>query len=670
MTQEANRAEPDEAAIAKRYDAEPYGEDEINAYGDVDFVKLGWLEIPLRDSRGAPLRYTVVVRWGGTRRYPKPIKRALVPQKWWQEKLAKRASRSSRRPLTAEQLQERRLARRLQMPVKELRATSQGQRQLLECLAHSFDVNGKEVLGRLNGFDERLFEYRSFFAANREGRQAQFFAGPTNSGKTHAALDALAAVPSGVYLAPLRLMALEGQEELARRGVRCSLITGEERDLVEGATHVACTIEMLDPRQSYDAAVIDEIQLLADPDRGPAWTRALFGVRAPRVVLTGDPGAEPLLRRLATEANLDLEVLYFERKNELRLLDRCLHADALDNLPPGTAVIAFSRRSVLALRNNLVQAGRAVAVLYGSLGPTVRRVESRRFRTGQADLLVATDVIGMGLNLPIKTLYFWEHEKYDGTCTRRLRPWEVRQISGRAGRFGHADAGYFGGVGEATHEHLGRAMESALDGEIFAHAIAGPTVEHIEAIATIVGTSSIASILKFYVEHVRFSSPDLRMGKLKDILLNAFSVDSSARNQPVASKWILACAPVPTGDKCKQEKTCFRAILAGIDSNRPIGVEDACSLVRELPRLELGMLEVLVVQLTIYIWVAFRFPELVPERSRAEDLRDQANSLIASLLTKEKHIPIFVTSSHGHHRSVYSADELDDYDDYGWYEDE
>jgi ATP-dependent RNA helicase SUPV3L1/SUV3 len=257
---------------------------------------------------------------------------------------------------------------------------------------------------------------------------------------------------------------------------------------------------------------------------------------------------------------------------------------------------------------------------------------------------VATDVIGMGLNLPIKTLYFCEHEKYDGTGSRPLFPWEVRQIAGRAGRYGLCEAGSVGGVSAATHRHVAEALAAPPDPAQFAHAVAGPTVEHVEAIANLVGTSSIAAILRFFIEHVHFSSESLRMGQLKDILLNATVVDACASQLPVGAKWTLACAPVPTGSKCVGERDTFRAILAAINTGRSIGVEGACNLVPRLATLELGMLEILVVQLTLYIWVAFRFGGHLPERERAEELRDQANVRIAALLTEKEALPVFVNS--------------------------
>ncbi|MEG2902833.1 MAG: RNA helicase, partial [Massilia sp.] len=153
-------------------------------------------------------------------------------------------------------------------------------------LTHAIERDAEERHAARTKESINLAEYpRSFDVASRMGRKFIALLGPTNSGKTHRAMEALAKAPSGVYLAPLRLLALENYERLqaARphgEAIKVSLITGEERRLVEGATHVASTVEMLDSKTPIDVAVIDEIQMLADRDRGAAWTAAVCGAPA------------------------------------------------------------------------------------------------------------------------------------------------------------------------------------------------------------------------------------------------------------------------------------------------------------------------------------------------------------------------------------------------------
>ncbi|HUH12791.1 MAG TPA: hypothetical protein VMK65_06755, partial [Longimicrobiales bacterium] len=222
--------------------------------------------------------------------------------------------------------------------------------------------------------DQGLLVYKDLFPlARRLGRRITFFCGPTNSGKTWRALNRLTEAGSGAYLAPLRLLALEGQEELEARGVVASYLTGEERDIREGARFIASTIEMLNPEAGHDAVVIDEIQMLADPDRGWAWCQALVGAAAPEVILTGSPDAVPLVEALAAYLGEPLEVVRLERHTPLVPLAQPV---PLQGVRPGSAVVAFSRREILRLKEEL-ERRYAVAVVYGNLTPEVRREEAR-----------------------------------------------------------------------------------------------------------------------------------------------------------------------------------------------------------------------------------------------------------------------------------------------------
>ncbi|MDO5703073.1 MAG: helicase-related protein, partial [Lachnospiraceae bacterium] len=263
--------------------------------------------------------------------------------------------------------------------------------------------------------------------------------GPTNSGKTHDAIKRLMEAESGVYLAPLRLLAYEQYETLNRAGADCTLVTGEERRVVEGAKLRSSTIEMLDFKQKYEVAVIDEAQMMTDDDRGGGWTAAILGVRADEVHVCAAPSAEQLLRRLIDECGDTCEVVYHERKTPL----------VFENVPfsfpqdvrAGDALIVFSRRDVHAVAAELQNSGKTCSIIYGALPYDVRYEEARRFREGETDIVVATDAIGMGLNMPVRRIVFLRTDKFDGYETRELYPEEIQQIAGRAGRFGLFEEG-------------------------------------------------------------------------------------------------------------------------------------------------------------------------------------------------------------------------------------
>src|SRR6202020_2576418 len=141
-------------------------------------------------------------------------------------------------------------------------------------------------------------------------------------------------------------------------------------------------------------------------------------------------------------------IIHLERIGKLEVLKK--HIGNLSKIESGSAIIAFSRRAVLAYKKELEDGGRKVSVLYGNLSPGVRREEAKRFRSGETDILVATDCIGMGLNLPIKTVIFSQTTKFDGRNSRDLTPQEVKQISGRAGRHGKFECGYVGAINKSS----------------------------------------------------------------------------------------------------------------------------------------------------------------------------------------------------------------------------
>ncbi len=265
--------------------------------------------------------------------------------------------------------------------------------------------------------------------------------GGTNTGKTYAGFQRLIRAETGVYLAPLRLLALEAQETLLDYGVNCSLTTGEEEDVKDGDTHVAATAEKLDMKRRFDVAVIDECQMIADRERGYAWTRAILGVLAEEVHLCAAPEAKNLLLRLIRSCGDTFEVVEHQRKTPLICMKRVV--DYLD-IQPGDALITFSKVGVLSVAEDLRMHGKEPAIIYGALPYATRRKQVEGFLNRERQYVVSTDAIGMGLNLPIRRIIFMDTSKFDGKERRPLKPEEVQQIAGRAGRFGIYDKGYVG----------------------------------------------------------------------------------------------------------------------------------------------------------------------------------------------------------------------------------
>lgn len=265
--------------------------------------------------------------------------------------------------------------------------------------------------------------------------------GPTNSGKTHDAIKALEDAGEGVYLAPLRLLAFEQYERINADGHPCELLTGEEEMPVEGAKITSSTIEMLDINRRCRVAVIDEAQMVSDRDRGGAWTAAILGVMADEVHVCLAPEAEDLIIKMVKSCGDDIEIVRHERAVPLVKSEEKVSFP--DGIREKDAFIAFSRKSVIRIAGELQRMGKSVSVIYGALPYSVRHREAERFANGETDYLVATDAVGMGMNLPIRRVVLMEGRKYDGEQFRQLTHSEILQIIGRAGRKGMYDEGYW-----------------------------------------------------------------------------------------------------------------------------------------------------------------------------------------------------------------------------------
>ncbi|MCR5674636.1 MAG: DEAD/DEAH box helicase [Lachnospiraceae bacterium] len=300
---------------------------------------------------------------------------------------------------------------------------------------------------------------RLYPRARRMKRSFILHIGPTNSGKTHDAMEDLMRSETGTYLGPLRLMAYEQYETMADAGIDCQMLTGEEQIGDPEAMHVASTIEMADLRTEYEVAVIDEAQMISEFERGSAWTAAILGVCAKRVHVCAAPEAVEVVQRLIDSCGDSCEIVWHERMVPIRPEKHSFRFPK--DVEKGDALVVFSRRSVHEIAKALQDKGILCSVIYGALPYDVRHEEVRKFREGETDVVVATDAIGMGMNLPIRRVVFIEQEKFDGEKRRPLLPQEIRQIAGRAGRFGLYEVGFYTTVGDV--EELASEYERKVD---------------------------------------------------------------------------------------------------------------------------------------------------------------------------------------------------------------
>ncbi len=277
---------------------------------------------------------------------------------------------------------------------------------------------------------------------NPDGHRLVAVLGPTNTGKTHLAVDRMLGHKSGIIGLPLRLLAREIYDRIvAARGPRqVALITGEERIMPPRPNYFVCTVEAMPNDQPVDFVAIDEVQLAADFSRGHVFTSRLLHARGGRETMF--LGAETM-RGVLTKLFPELEIISRPRFSELSYVGQ----KKITRLPRRSAIVAFSSSEVYALAELIRRQRGGAAVVMGALSPRTRNAQVALYQSGEVDYLVATDAIGMGLNMNVDHVAFAALRKYDGVQNRNLTAAEIGQIAGRAGRY--MNNGTFGVTGSA-----------------------------------------------------------------------------------------------------------------------------------------------------------------------------------------------------------------------------
>lgn len=445
------------------------------------------------------------------------------------------------------------------------------------------------------------FHYLDNIGINKN-KKIVFYSGPTNSGKTYSAIQE---VKTGncMYLGPLRLLALEITEKMTELGVPCSLVTGEEIKLIPGSKMSARTVEMADFDNYYDTIIIDEAQFITDKDRGWAWINAIALCKADTIILTGPSWAEASLRNLCNILELDLSVKKFQRRSVLSVK----YCDNWRNIQNGSIVVGFSREMVLQISDLYRSIGKTTAVVYGALSPSVRAEQARLFREGHAELLIATDAVGMGLNLPAENVVFWETSKFDGNDVRELENAEVQQIAGRAGR----DA--TNGFAIALSRDDFSFIEHKLEGKVqySEEYFVAPTISHLRVIAPQVKNRLSDSIAFFE----SFVSDIFKPFVAKRSFDLALFLDNSS-SLSLEEKWILCRAPVNDDTLPYWKELCLN-----IKKTLPFPDKPPYSLEGHEQHLK---------ELDLLSWVSLRFQGNID----VSTLREESNSVVNKFLSK------------------------------------
>ncbi len=461
----------------------------------------------------------------------------------------------------------------------------------------------------------------TFPKARRAQRQISLYVGPPNSGKTHAAFERLAQAMDGAYLAPLRLLALEGRDRLVARGVPCSLLTGEENVPADGARVVSSTIEMVGTNTEIDVAVIDEAQMIFDASRGWAWTQAIVAVPASEVIIICSGFAVPAIENLLGLCGERCTVREFERKQHVELLPQPV---PMSSLKLGDAVVAFSRRDVLTLRDAIAANGHPVSVIYGALPPEVRRREAERFATGESHILVATDAIGMGLNLPIRRVLFSTLTKFDGQADRTLDESEVHQIAGRAGRYGIHEEGFVGVLKDAEpaalrvlKELLAKVPRAPRDFK----APVAPNGWHVDTISSRLHKTQLSEVLGVFMQQLKLDDAHFAVAELEQMLELAAELDKSASRLTLKERFTYAQAPVDMRTEALVQEFLewsHRHSQTG-NAGRPWFL-DAVDSHSRLERMEQALRGC-----TLWLWLDLRFPGAYGHVEEVQALRSALN---------------------------------------------
>jgi ATP-dependent RNA helicase SUPV3L1/SUV3 len=355
--------------------------------------------------------------------------------------------------------------------------------------------------------------------------------GPTNTGKTHLAVERMLARPTGIIGLPLRLLAREIYDRVVRaKGeAATALVTGEEKIVPKTARYFICTAEAMPLSRDADFVAIDEVQLAADPERGHIFTDRLLYTRGrEETMLLGAGTMGGLIRTLVPNAELDGR----ERFSQLTYTG----PTKLTRLPRRSAVVAFSAESVYAIAELLRRRRGGAAVVMGGLSPRTRNAQVELFQSGEVDFLVATDAIGMGLNMDIDHVAFAESRKFDGRKRRALTPAELAQIAGRAGRF--RSDGTFGETAEC------RAFDPDTVAAIESHRFA--PVEKLQWRNPDLDETSLAGLLNSLAE----PSPDRLLERAREAI-DELTLAELARDREITQRATTPAIVARLWDACR-----------------------------------------------------------------------------------------------------------------------
>lgn len=473
--------------------------------------------------------------------------------------------------------------------------------------------------------------------ARSKKRKLIFHSGPTNSGKTYQALKRFMSAESGVYCGPLKLLAAEVFNKTNQMGTPCDLITGEEHKYAKGeespSNHVSCSVEMVNIQNIYKVAVIDEIQLIRDPNRGWAWTRAFLGLAADEIHLCGESSAIPIIESICLTIGEQLEVKKYDRLTKLEVEDVALRS--LTNVQPGDCIVCFNKNDIFTVSNAIEKMGKKVAVIYGSLPPGTKLAQAARFNdpNDPCKILVATNAIGMGLNLHIRRIIFYSLTQPNVNDKGEIEISLISvssalQIAGRAGRYGTQwETGYVTTFKledlKILKELLGKTPDEIEQAGLH------PTADQIELYAYYLPNAPLSNLLDIFIALCRLDDSLYFICNLDDFKFVADMIE----HIPLAlrTRYVFCCSPVNR----KVPFTCNMLLKYArqCSKNTPITISWLCLQIQWPSRVPINLVELVRLEavfdvLDIYLWLSYRMPDMFPNADAVRNLQKELDKTI------------------------------------------
>ncbi|KAK8935017.1 hypothetical protein KSP39_PZI015133 [Platanthera zijinensis] len=463
-------------------------------------------------------------------------------------------------------------------------------------------------------------------------RKIVYHCGPTNSGKTYNALQSFMEAKKGVYCSPLRLLAMEVFDKVNSLGVYCSLYTGQEKKIVPFSNHVACTIEMVSTDELYDVAVIDEVQMMADSTRGYSWTKALLGLKADELHLCGDPSVLKIVSKICKKTGDELQVQRYDRFKPLVVEAKTLLGD-FKNVQSGDCIVAFSRREIFEVKLAIEKLTKhKCCVIYGALPPETRRQQANLFndQDTEYDVMVASDAVGMGLNLNIRRVVFHSLSKYNGDKLLPVSASQVKQIAGRAGRRGSLYPD--GLVTTFVLDDLNYLIECMKQSFTEVTKVGlFPAFEQIELFAAQYSDITFFRLLDMFRETCRLDG-DYFLCQHENVKRVANMLEK-VKGLSLQERYNFCFAPVNVRD----QKAMYHLLrFAGhYSQHRPVGLAMGVPRGSATNDKELLDLETKHQVLSMYLWLSHQFKkEIFPQARKAEEMAVSIADLLGKSLAK------------------------------------